>query len=167
VLEFQCAGRTDLFVIAVKITGNPNALMQYVNYNEGIVQRYGVELQGWTYEELKNPSELSTAVGPLTKLRDAINDGSCKFVKLSAEERCQRLEVYNGKIASGKIQLRKRKRRSDAGSKKMKSKAVLSEESEESEEEEGSKASKRCRIGMSSGRQSRSSDLESLEPDLD
>jgi hypothetical protein len=92
--------------------------MQYVNYEEAIVQRYGIELQGWTYDKLVNPSELSTAVDPLRKLLNAINSGDCKFVKLMAEERRKRQETYNAKIASGELKARTRKTRSDSGKKK-------------------------------------------------
>jgi hypothetical protein len=107
--------------------------MQYANYEEGIVQRYGIELRGWTYERIVNPSDLSTAVGPLGKLRNAINSGNCKFVKLTAEERRERLEAYKAKIATGEMKARERKQRSDAGSKKRKSKAMVDDsESEDS-----------------------------------
>lgn len=102
----------------VEITGNPRAAMQYVNYEEAIVQRYGIELQGWTYDKLVNPSELSTAVDPLRKLLNAINSGDCKFVKLTAEERRKRRETYNAKIASGELKAHTRKTRSDSGKKK-------------------------------------------------
>ena len=71
----------------VEITGNPNAVMQYVNYEEAIIQRYGIELKGWTYDNFVNPSELSTSLPSLQKLLNAINTGDCKFVKLTAEER--------------------------------------------------------------------------------
>jgi hypothetical protein len=54
--------------------------MNYINYEEAIVQRYGIELVGWTYDKFVNPSEFSSALGPLRKLIDAINAGECKFV---------------------------------------------------------------------------------------
>jgi hypothetical protein len=49
-LDWQCP---------VEITGDEKAVMQYVNYDE-LIQKYGVELQGWTFEKLVNPSLLST-----------------------------------------------------------------------------------------------------------
>jgi hypothetical protein len=51
--------------LTVDITGNPKALMRYANYEEEIVIRYGIKLEGWTYENLKNPSELSSSLPPL------------------------------------------------------------------------------------------------------
>ncbi|KAF8226690.1 hypothetical protein L208DRAFT_1300518, partial [Tricholoma matsutake] len=100
------------------------AVMQYVNYEEGIIQHYGVELMGWTYEKFVNLSELSTAVEPLRKLVDAINTGDCKFVKLTTEERQERLASYRAKIAAGELKARERKIWSDAGTKKRKRKAM-------------------------------------------
>lgn len=92
--------------------------MQYTRYEEDIVQRYGIELRGWTYEKLINPSDLSSSVVPLQFLREAIITGTCKFVKLTAAERKVREAAYTARIASGEVQVRKRKRRSDAGTKK-------------------------------------------------
>jgi hypothetical protein len=108
-------------VPAVEITGNAKAVMQYVNYEEAIVQRYGVILEGWTYDRFVNPSKLSTALPPLQKLLDAINGGSCKFIKLSWEQRKAREKAHRAKVVSGEVQICERKTRKDAG-KKRKSK---------------------------------------------
>ena len=108
--------------------------MHYAQYEEEIVQRYGIELEGWTYEKLTNPSDLSSSLPPLKALRDAIISGTCKFVKLTAAEKKKREGAYMAKIKSGEIELRKRKRRSDAGVSK-KTKRVHREESENDEEE--------------------------------
>lgn len=78
------------FPFVVEITGNANAIMQYVKYEEAIVQRYGIEIQGWTHDKFANPSEFSSSLPPLQKLLDAINAGDCKFVKLTTEERHKR-----------------------------------------------------------------------------
>jgi hypothetical protein len=92
--------------------------MNYINYEEAIVQRYDIELVGWTYDKFVNPSEFSSALGPLRTLIDAINAGECKFVKLKPEERQKRLETYKAKITAGELKARERKTRSDAGKKK-------------------------------------------------
>jgi hypothetical protein len=57
--------------------------MQYVNYEEAIVQCYGVVIEGWTFDKFINLSELSTSIPPLKTLLDALNDGRCKFIKLT------------------------------------------------------------------------------------
>lgn len=93
----------------VEIMGNTSATMQYANYKEAIVQRYGIELQGWTYNKLINLSELSTSVPPLQKLLDAIKTRDCKFIKLTPDEHHAHLETYKKKIADGEIKICKRK----------------------------------------------------------
>ena len=103
--------------------------MHYAQYEEEIVQRYGIELEGWTYEKLTNPSDLSSSLPPLKALRDAIISGTCKFVKLTAAEKKKREAAYMAKIKSGEIELRKHKWRSDAGVSK-KTKQVHREDSE-------------------------------------
>ena len=55
---------------------------------------------------------------PLMVPRDALVAGTCKFVKLTAEERKKRQAVYLEKIKLGEIEPQKHKRRSDAGSRK-------------------------------------------------
>jgi hypothetical protein len=93
--------------------------MQYTRYEEEIVQRYGIELQGWTYERIMNPSLLTSSLPPLMALRDALVAGTCKFVKLTAAERKEREVAYRAKIRLGELEVRKRKRRSDAGTRKI------------------------------------------------
>ena len=77
----------------MEITGDEKALMQYANYEELIVQKYEIELQGWTFEKLANPSLLSTSLPGLRRLLDAINNGDCKFTKLSPLEVKNRHEL--------------------------------------------------------------------------
>ena len=111
--------------------------MQYVNYEEAIVQRYGIVLEGWTFARFVNPSELSTALPPLQKLLNALNDGSCKFVKLTREQCKAREKEYREKVVTGEIQVRERKTRKDAGQKRKrkvsKSKVGSDEETSSSE----------------------------------
>jgi len=110
-------------VSVVDITGNMKAVMQYTQYEEEIVHRYGIELQGWTYEKIMNPSLLTSSLPPLMALRDALVAGTCKFVKLTAAERKERKAAHMEKIKSGEIEVRKRKRRSDAGTSKKSKRA--------------------------------------------
>ncbi|KAF8179466.1 hypothetical protein BJ912DRAFT_802643, partial [Pholiota molesta] len=89
--------------------------MNYCHYEEDIVLRYGVVLEGWTYDKFINPSELSTSIPPLTELYDALKSGACKFVKLTPAEKKERMVAYQAKLKAGEIQGKKRKVRSDAG----------------------------------------------------
>jgi hypothetical protein len=117
--------------------------MQYLNYEEQIVIRYGIKLEGWTYDTLKNPSELSTSLPPLQALSNAIDNGTCKFIKMSAAEKKKYEDEFHTKVQSGEVNVRKRKIRKDAGKKKAKRRrteakeaAASGEGSDESEEEE-------------------------------
>ena len=93
--------------------------MHYADYEEKVVQRYGVELIGWTYEKLINPSELSTSLPGLRKLLDAINTGSCKFIKLTQDQLKQRREEHQKAIEDGSLPAPKtRKPRKDRGTKR-------------------------------------------------
>jgi len=113
--------------------------MHYTRYEEEIVQRYGIELQGWTYETLVNPSTLSSSLPPLKVLHDALLAGTCKFVKLMAVERKAREAAYMAKIASGEVELCKRKRRSDAGIRKKSKRAHKDNDAndEENDDDDG------------------------------
>ena len=77
--------------------------MHYVDYEEKIIQRYGVELIGWTYEKLVNPNHLSMSLPGLCQLLDAINTGSCKFIKLTQAQLKHRCEEYQKAIEDGSL----------------------------------------------------------------
>ena len=109
----------NLNFIPAEITHNANATMHYADYEEKVVQRYGVELIGWTYEKLLNPSELSTSLPRLRELLEAINTGSCKFIKLSQSQLKQRREEIQKAIEDGSLPAPKtRKPRKDRGTKR-------------------------------------------------
>ena len=95
-------------------------MMSYDRYEEDIVLRYGIVLQGWTYEKILNPSLMSSSLPLLMALRDALIAGTCKFVKLTAAERKEIEVTYMAKIKSGEVEARKRKQRSDTGTRKKK-----------------------------------------------
>ncbi|KAF8236827.1 hypothetical protein L208DRAFT_1215032, partial [Tricholoma matsutake] len=107
------------------------AVMQYINYEEGIIQHYGIEFKGWMYEKFVNQSELSMAVEPLCKLVDTINAGDCKFIKLTTEEHWEHLASYRAKIIAGELKAHERKTQSDAWTKKWKGKAMKNDYSED------------------------------------
>ena len=90
--------------------------MHYTDYEEKVVQRYGVELIGWTYEKLVNPSELSTS---LRQLLEAINTGSCKFIKLTQAQLKQHCDEHQKAIEDGSLPAPKMcKPRKDRGTKR-------------------------------------------------
>ena len=115
--------------------------MHYADYEEKIVQRYGVELIGWTYEKLVNPSELSTSLPGLRQLLEAIKTGSCKFIKLTQAQLKQRREEHQKAIEDGSLPAPKtRKPRKDRGSKRKRT-----EDDKENGEDGKQPASKKSR----------------------
>ena len=129
----------------VEITGDDKALMQYTHHDE-LVQKYGVELQGWTFEKLVNPSQLSTSLPGLRCLLDTINNGDCKFVKLSPLEIKKRREELQKKWDEGTVPVKTRK---DRGTKrpctkgKKKAGDDADDDNEEPDEEEAERPCKR------------------------
>jgi hypothetical protein len=115
--------------------------MNYESYEEKIVHKHGVVLEGWTFEKFANPSDLSSAIAPLKQLRDALHGGACKWRRLSKQERDGRWKEYQDGIASGETHAKTRQTRSDAGRKRKKpapkSADVIegSDDEDESEEE--------------------------------
>ncbi|KAJ7124577.1 hypothetical protein C8R43DRAFT_838839, partial [Mycena crocata] len=102
----------------VAITGNPKALMSYEHYYEDIVFWYGVELIGWTADRFVSPSNLSSSIPVLTTLRDAIQNGDCKWVKLRPSQRKRRAAKWAEDVAAGRATPKERNERSDKGKKR-------------------------------------------------
>ena len=93
--------------------------MYYVDYKEKIVQRYGIELVGWTYKKFVNPSELSTLLPGLQQLLNAINNGTCKFIKLTPLQLSECRHALQKSINEGNVPATKaRKPRKDRGTKR-------------------------------------------------
>ena len=124
----------------MEITGDEKAVMQYVNYDELIIQKYGVELQGWTFDKLFSPSQLSTSLPGLRRLLDAINNGDCKFVKLGPLEVKKRREELQKKQDDGIVPVKTRKPRKDRGTKRprTKGKKTAANDAEDDDDEGGS-----------------------------
>lgn len=107
-----------MIIFTVEITGDDSATMQYARYEEDIVHAHGIELVGWTFDKIVNPSQLSSSLGPLKELRNALKDGSCKFVRLEPEDVKKRIAAHRAKIQPRKIRKDKgttRRRRKSAG----------------------------------------------------
>ncbi|PPQ81407.1 hypothetical protein CVT25_015918 [Psilocybe cyanescens] len=134
--------REKICTMLVEITNNETAVMHYIDYKEKIVQRYGVELIGWTYNKFTNPSILSTSLPALQVLLDPINTGSWKFIwltPLQLNERCQEHQkaIDNGSIPAPKT----RKPRKDRGTKRK----LINEPGKENENSNAlPKSKKRC-----------------------
>ncbi|KAJ6485504.1 hypothetical protein DFH09DRAFT_1339785 [Mycena vulgaris] len=102
----------------VKITEKSDIRMDYKFYEESIVVKYGVDLQGWTAERFVSPSELSSSLAVLTTLRDALKDGKCEWVKLGKAAHKARITKWKADVASGEVVARSRATCSDCGKKR-------------------------------------------------
>jgi hypothetical protein len=121
--------------------------MQYVHYEEEIVLKRGVKLVGWTYDNIANPSTLSSAVQPLRNLRDAIKQGQCHFVRLSPQEVNKLKAAYQEKVRQGQVVPRQRKPRKDKGVRRRKAMdTAASLEEDEATDDDGPRLQKRRRI---------------------
>ncbi|OCH84888.1 hypothetical protein OBBRIDRAFT_807918 [Obba rivulosa] len=87
----------------VDITGNEKMVINYLNHEHDIVLCYSVKLCGWTHEKFINLFELSTSLPPLQKLLNALDTGSCHFVKLTSAELEQHKKAYYIAIEDGTI----------------------------------------------------------------
>ena len=101
----------------VDITGNKNMTRKYTEYEELIMLKYGVELQGWTYDKFVCPSLLSTSLPALQALLNAVNNGRCKFIKLTPAKVKMRCEECQKQINGGTIVVKQQKQCSDIGAK--------------------------------------------------
>ncbi|KAI0687956.1 hypothetical protein BC835DRAFT_1419558 [Cytidiella melzeri] len=134
--------RDKISALLVEITGNENVKMNYVSFEEAIVERFHIILEGWPSGiAFTNPSELSDTLPPLQSVVDALTSGMCKFVRISEAQVQARRERIAADIASGKKAPRKpRKQRKDAGVARGPRTAAgsrdLGEEESESEDKE-------------------------------
>lgn len=100
-LKLYCI-RSQLYILA-EVTGDNTATMQYVCYEEEIVLKRGVKLIGWTYDNIVNPSTMSSAIQPLHSLHDVIKQGQCHFMQLSPQEVNKLKAAYEEKVHQGQV----------------------------------------------------------------
>ncbi|EKM49344.1 uncharacterized protein PHACADRAFT_106988, partial [Phanerochaete carnosa HHB-10118-sp] len=115
---FAIAGGSLLTLVRpADITGNTSAGMEYVNYETQIIQRYGVVLVGWPKDlPFVNPNDLTNNLTTLELLLQALNNGTCHFIRPTDAELSQRKAAWLAGVANGTVEAPKqRKKRSDAG----------------------------------------------------
>lgn len=96
-----------------------NVGMCYVKYDQNIVTKHKVELVGWPASiKFANPSAIGT-VDDIRKLRQALKAGECKWIVQSRGHQAAYAKKLAKKIATGKLVVKKRNRRSDFGSKRV------------------------------------------------
>ncbi|KAK0229190.1 hypothetical protein EDD85DRAFT_957588 [Armillaria nabsnona] len=101
------------------ITKKPTASMSYSRYQTDIIERHGVELTGWPARllPLKPPSDIRV-LADLKLLRNALVEGSCRWIHLSRPDVQDRINEHQRRAESSDIQTKKRKVRSDKGKKR-------------------------------------------------
>lgn len=113
-------------------TGELPSQMSYSHYN-GLVAKWGVELAGWTEDEIINPGAIQAA-GALKRLLDALHKGHCYWRVLTKEQWDEKIDEVDGAATKS------RKRRCDFGTKKAPKKARVTQEagdnSDDGEEED-------------------------------
>lgn len=100
--------------------------MSYIKYEHDIMLKLGVKLVGWPPGvPFASPSTIGT-VGDVRVLREALKCGECHWVTLSRREREDHTAKLTAAAREGDPTARKRKQRSDKGTKRTKkgSKAV-------------------------------------------
>ncbi|KAF8184055.1 hypothetical protein K438DRAFT_1974648 [Mycena galopus ATCC 62051] len=99
----------------VEVSGITDAEMAYSWYEEDVVQKYGVVMEGWVALPFANPSQFSTSLPNLRTLLDALKTGACAFRKLSLVEAAERKKKWDADVAVGIVLAKSRSERKDKG----------------------------------------------------
>ncbi|KAH7923676.1 hypothetical protein BV22DRAFT_1014944 [Leucogyrophana mollusca] len=101
------------------ITGRKTTpVMNYDNYEIAIMKNMGIKLVGWPIDvPFMSPSKICT-VTEIRKLRDALKDGSCHWVTMSAAEVEQHTKNIAARRAAGETVGKPRAPRGDRGKKR-------------------------------------------------
>jgi hypothetical protein len=84
--------------------------MNYTNYEAKIVERFGVALQSWPIAVVCNPSQVNSCLD-LNKLVDALDLGTCMWIKLTDDELKARKTENRARSERGEPVYKPRKRK--------------------------------------------------------
>ncbi|KAJ7257424.1 hypothetical protein C8J57DRAFT_1648487, partial [Mycena rebaudengoi] len=90
--------------------------MAYTWYEEDVVQRYNVIMEGWPAAPFINLSAMSTSLPNLRTLMHDLQTGECAFRKLLPAEAAERRKKWEANVAAGRIVAKHRAERCDKGS---------------------------------------------------
>jgi hypothetical protein len=128
------------------VTRCNTAVMNYVNYDTQIMQRYQVKLVGFTHREFISPYNICV-VDDLRVLRDALQCGSCCWIRMTKGEVSKHATELAKREAAGEVVTTKRKQRSDKGIKRGKRTEVdLGGDENENDDGDGAGPSKRQKV---------------------
>lgn len=127
-----------------QITGTKKIAMNYTNYETAIKEKHGVALIGWPVKGPNDtegppfgPPSTITSVALARLLRDSLNNGVCRWKKLSRAELTQFSQELAEKRAAGEQVGKSRKKRSDAGKKRKRGSKDSDDEDEDDDDEDG------------------------------
>ncbi|QRV88507.1 hypothetical protein RhiJN_16525 [Ceratobasidium sp. AG-Ba] len=70
----------------VQVTNDPKAKMVYARFEQDVVNKYGVVLEGWPFPTLRNLSDERPSNAKLMQLYRDLLESKCYFRKLTSEE---------------------------------------------------------------------------------
>ncbi|KAG2737742.1 hypothetical protein P692DRAFT_20688497, partial [Suillus brevipes Sb2] len=86
--------RNGLNQSLVEVTEDQNTTLEFVCY-EWMVQSHLIKIVGWCHDHWGNPSNLKGGIDALQTLALAIDNRTCRFVKISKDEAIKRLECID------------------------------------------------------------------------
>ncbi|KAF7292671.1 hypothetical protein MIND_01165300 [Mycena indigotica] len=111
----------------VAITGNPDAEIAYRWFEEDVVQRYDIVIDGWCGIPFDNPSAASTSLAKLRETVDGLRSGTIVFRKLTLAEAAERRKKWEADVAAGLVSAKSQKERSDKGVPRKRKHAEMAE----------------------------------------
>lgn len=99
------------------VSQNNQAIMNYMNYDMNVKQKYRCKLVGWTYHKICSPFDIHT-ISDIRVLLDALRSGKCHWVRMGQSELTKHAKEVEAKEAAGEVVGKKRKGRSDSGLKR-------------------------------------------------
>jgi hypothetical protein len=128
----------------VEISKVTEARLGWTWWEEDVVQRYGVVLEGWTAgNKITDPSNLSTSQAVIRTLLEAVRTGECAFRKLGPVEAAERKAKWEEDVAAGRVVAKHRAPRCDAGRPRKRGRAEGDEGEEENDENQPPSAEQR------------------------
>jgi hypothetical protein len=131
------------------VSRTPKAVMNYVNYDSQVIQKYQCKIVGWTFNTLISPFDMNT-VDDLRTLRDALRCGACFWVRMTKGEVSKHAADLVLREAAGEVIGKKRKQRSDKGvTKGLKTKRGANDKEDSSDgdnEEEAGPSKKKKKV---------------------
>ncbi|KAJ7131815.1 hypothetical protein C8R43DRAFT_1133488 [Mycena crocata] len=110
--------------------------MNYENYIKAVVEKKGYGIVNWPKETPFKRMSLQSSIGPLRALHKVLKDGTCRWKKLTPDEKARILAQFEDMVEKGEYVEKVRKRSEKRKVVKGKGKAVEEEDEDDEDEEE-------------------------------